>query len=275
MLKHKTSVLFVNNSGKEKKALQVPTSILLSWKKYLIAFVAIIISLCGILCFIVFRQTSAFYSGAFSAKLERANQIKREVDLEKVKASFKSIDQNIRVINQMLVERGFPQQTLKNAGGPDDFDITDVNEIASFYDKELARMEAILSESPIGRPHYGEQTSGFGYRYNPFGSGTLEGHKGLDFSGDSGDPVRTTADGVVEFAGVKGGYGNCVIVRHKSGYETLYGHLSRILVKQNQKIETGYEIGKLGSTGRSTGPHLHYEVIKDGIKIDPARFTKL
>jgi len=275
MLKHKTSVLFVNNSGKEKKALQVPTSILLSWKKYLIAFVAIIISLCGILCFIVFRQTSAFYSGAFSAKLERANQIKREVDLEKVKASFKSIDQNIRVINQMLVERGFPQQTLKNAGGPDDFDITDVNEIAPFYDKELARMEAILSESPIGRPHHGEQTSGFGYRYNPFGSGTLEGHKGLDFSGDSGDPVRTTADGVVEFAGVKGGYGNCVIVRHKSGYETLYGHLSRILVKQNQKIETGYEIGKLGSTGRSTGPHLHYEVIKDGIKIDPARFTKL
>ena len=95
------------------------------------------------------------------------------------------------------------------------------------------------------------------------------------FVKESFDPVRTTADGVVEFAGVKGGYGNCVIVRHKSGYETLYGHLSRILVKQNQKIETGYEIGKLGSTGRSTGPHLHYEVIKDGIKIDPARFTKL
>lgn len=275
MLKHKTSVLFVNNAGKEKKSIQVPTTILLSWKKYLFALVAIIVLLCGVVCFIVFRQTSDYYSGTFNARLQRAIQIKKEVNLEKVKASFKSIDQSMRQINKMLAERGLPQQELKNAGGPDDFDITEVNEIAAFYENEITKMESTISNAPIGVPHFGETTSGFGYRYNPFGSGAVEGHKGLDFRGDIGDPVRATAEGIVSFAGVKGGYGNCVIVKHKNGFETLYGHLSKILVKQNQKIESGYQIGELGSTGRSTGPHLHYEVIINGVKTDPAKFTKL
>lgn len=275
MLKHKTSVLFVNNSGKERKAIQVPTALLLSWRKYLIGFIAVILLLCAVICFIIFKKTSNFYSVVYKTRLEHANRIKNEINVEKVRASFKSIDQQMKQINHLLGERGLSKLALENAGGPEEFDITDINEVASFYDNELHKAAAVIRQTPIGRPHLGEQTSGFGHRYNPFGSGSVESHSGLDFRGAIGDTVKTTADGVVAFAGVKGGYGNCVIVQHKNGFQTLYGHLSKITVKPHQKINSGDKIGEVGSTGRSTGPHLHYEVLINGVRTDPSRFTKL
>ena len=83
------------------------------------------------------------------------------------------------------------------------------------------------------------------------------------------------AKGEVEFAGLRGGFGNCIMLKHGNGFETLYGHLSKILVSVGQKIEIGQQIGNIGSTGRSTGPHLHYEVHKNGEKIDPKNFLTL
>jgi len=83
------------------------------------------------------------------------------------------------------------------------------------------------------------------------------------------------ARGVVEFAGLRGGFGNCIMLKHGNGFETLYGHLSKILVRVDQKIEIGQQIGNIGSTGRSTGPHLHYEVHKNGQQINPASFLTL
>jgi len=275
MLKHKTSVLFVNNSGKERKAIQVPTALLLSWRKYLTVFIVIITLLCASVCYLIFKKTSSFYSVVYKTRLEHANRIKNEINVDKVKASFKSIDQRMKQINQLLAERGLSKLVLENAGGPETFEITDINEVAAFYETELGKAENVIRQTPIGRPIFGEQTSGFGHRYNPFGSGAVEGHTGLDFRGETGETVKTTADGVVVFAGVKGGYGNCVIVQHKNGFQTLYGHLSKINVAQEQKIKSGEKIGEVGSTGRSTGPHLHYEVLINGIRTDPSRFTKL
>lgn len=275
MLKHKTSVLFANNSGKEKKAIQVPTTILLSWRKYLWALSTIIVVLCCLICFLIFKKTSSYYTSFYQAKLERANNINKEVNLSKLKSSFQAIDQNIEQINKMLAERGLKQLEIKNTGGPvEALEMEDTDEAAAFYAKEMTHIKEVLENTPIGLPHFGEQTSGFGFRNNPFGGGAIEGHKGLDFRGTYGEAIQSTADGVVEFAGTKGGYGNCVILKHKNGFHTLYGHLSKISIKENQKIVSGQKIGELGSSGRSTGPHLHYEVHINGERVDPSRFVK-
>ena len=89
-----------------------------------------------------------------------------------------------------------------------------------------------------------------------------------------GDPVRATADGVVESAGWSGGYGKMVEIDHGNGFATRYGHMSEIEVKVGQKIKIGQDIGRVGSTGRSTGPHLHYETRIDGEAVDPQKFLR-
>ena len=100
----------------------------------------------------------------------------------------------------------------------------------------------------------------------------MQFHKGLDIAVAYGSPVKCAASGKVIFAGVKGGYGNCVIVEHGNGLATLYGHLSEILVEANDRVSVGQTIAKSGNTGRSTGPHLHYEVHKNNQPINPKLF---
>ena len=92
--------------------------------------------------------------------------------------------------------------------------------------------------------------------------------------GDTGDPVRATAAGTVEVAGWNGGYGKMVEIDHGNGFSTRYGHLSEVEVKAGQTVRTGQVIGKIGSTGRSTGPHLHYETRVDGDAVDPQKFLR-
>jgi murein DD-endopeptidase MepM/ murein hydrolase activator NlpD len=133
-----------------------------------------------------------------------------------------------------------------------------------------------IQSVPIGLPHIGRLTSDFGVRKNPMARrGGSEFHPGLDLSGKIGAPIRVTADGKVSFAGAKGGYGNCIIVQHDFGYETLYGHLSKINVKSGQKVKAGKIIGELGNTGRSTGPHIHYEIIHNKEKENPNKYLQI
>ncbi|MBK8846079.1 MAG: M23 family metallopeptidase [Bacteroidetes bacterium] len=114
--------------------------------------------------------------------------------------------------------------------------------------------------------------SGFGYRIHPIYKTSMM-HTGIDFSAPMGTAIYATGDGVVEQVLFDGrGYGNHVIINHGFGYTTLYGHMSKILVRRGQKIKRGDKIGLVGSTGASTAPHCHYEVIKDGKKIDPVNF---
>ena len=128
---------------------------------------------------------------------------------------------------------------------------------------------------PLGAPVPTEISSRFGGRANPFSGYGGEIHLGLDFRGEIGDPVKATASGVVNYASMQNGYGNIVRITHENGYETLFAHLSEIDVQIGQTIKAGDVVGKLGSTGRSTGPHLHYEIRKDGTPIDPERFLTL
>ncbi|TBH20777.1 M23 family metallopeptidase [Thermus thermamylovorans] len=134
----------------------------------------------------------------------------------------------------------------------------------------LERTLELEASRPRGLPlrAHGGITSGFGVRRNPFGPG-YEFHDGLDFAAPHGTPVYATGRGVVAQAGWMGPYGLAVLLDHAEGYQTLYGHLSRLAVRPGERVERGQVLGYVGSTGRSTGPHLHYSVYRRGVAVDP------
>jgi murein DD-endopeptidase MepM/ murein hydrolase activator NlpD len=140
---------------------------------------------------------------------------------------------------------------------------------------QVDRLNRTLALVPYRKPVVGEVefTSGFGVRLDPF-LGRPAMHTGLDFRAAMGDPVRATANGKVASAGWAGGYGRMVEVDHGNGLSTRYGHLSEIDVKVGDPIKIGQVIGAVGSTGRSTGPHLHYETRIDGEAVDPQKFLR-
>ena len=129
---------------------------------------------------------------------------------------------------------------------------------------------AVPSMQPVDKVLF---TSHFGVRSDPF-RGTAAMHAGVDIPGAIGTPIYATADGVVSHAGRQGGYGNLIQINHGRGLETRYGHLSKILVADNTKVHRGQLIGLMGSTGRSTGSHLHYEVRMDGRAVNPVPFLQ-
>lgn len=139
----------------------------------------------------------------------------------------------------------------------------------------VERLNRTLIAVPVRKPLSGEidMTSGFGVRSDPFTRGAAM-HSGIDFRGPVGEPVRATAAGIVSSTGVNGGYGRMIEVDHGNGFTTRYGHLSDILVSEGQTVRPGQLIGRVGSTGRSTGPHLHYETRIDGEAVDPQRFLR-
>ena len=140
--------------------------------------------------------------------------------------------------------------------------------------ERFGALRRIALRLPLTRPIPGSPvTSRFGVRVDPF-LGTPAMHTGIDFRAPSGYPAMATADGTVTMAGYDGGYGNMVEVDHGNGITTRYGHLSEIDVKIGQVVPKGAVLGRTGSTGRSTGPHLHYEVRVDGDAIDPMQYIK-
>jgi len=144
-----------------------------------------------------------------------------------------------------------------------------INNLINNKEKLLSATPAI---QPISNKDLSRIASGFGYRIDPIYK-TVKMHAGLDFTAPQGTPIYATADGVIKTAAnTSNGYGNHVIINHGYGYETLYGHMVRIKARAGQKVNRGDLIGYVGSTGKSTGPHCHYEVHKNGQKIDPAYF---
>lgn len=136
----------------------------------------------------------------------------------------------------------------------------------------LKKQSAYLNAKPSITPVDTSITAGFGYRKNPFTNRGSEFHKGIDFGGETGMDVRATADGVVLFAGWQAGYGKVIIISHGYGLTTLYGHNSKLLVQKGDKVKKAQVICKMGSTGRSTGVHVHYEVRVNGKIVNPAKY---
>lgn len=146
------------------------------------------------------------------------------------------------------------------------------NELIEMVNNKAKLLAAIPAIQPISNKQLSRIASGFGFRIDPIYK-TRKSHMGLDFAAPSGTPIYATANGIVKFSGFStSGYGNHVIINHDFGYETLYGHMVRVGATQGQQVKRGQVIGYVGSTGKSTGPHLHYEVHKSGVQLDPINF---
>lgn len=136
---------------------------------------------------------------------------------------------------------------------------------------QLDGQRNMLAATPAIRPTSGWTTSRFGHRTSPF-TGRREFHKGLDIANRAGTPILATADGVVTFAGRKGALGKVVVIDHGHGFVTRYAHLSQALKKRGEGVARGDIIGQMGSSGRTTGPHLHYEVHLNGVPVNPEKY---
>jgi murein DD-endopeptidase MepM/ murein hydrolase activator NlpD len=141
--------------------------------------------------------------------------------------------------------------------------------------KELTKIQedklTYIASTPSVWPVKGWLTSDFGYRRSPF-TLAADFHPGIDIAAAWGTPIMAPADGVITFAGMKGGYGKMVVIDHGFGVVTKFGHTSELLVKEGDKIKRGTKIALVGNTGHSTGPHLHYEVHADGVPVDPMKY---
>lgn len=159
--------------------------------------------------------------------------------------------------------------------------LTDLNEQLHSREQQLSLLEDVIMRSelmkearPAGRPiSKGWISSYYGKRTDPF-TGKIEMHKGMDFAGKKGSDIKAVASGVVTWSGERYGYGNLVEINHGNGYVTRYGHNDTIVVEVGDTVERGQTISKMGSTGRSTGPHVHFEVLLNDRQIDPIRFVQ-
>ncbi len=214
-------------------------------------------------------------------KRENAEQEYRTV-LEKSKSAYLSLEAEKKKLQTQLDNRTkqiqFLDQTLK---GLEDLIGVKPDEDALVTDRvkivQLTTLEkqVMLEDIPNGRPvkDYKGVSSSFGWRTHPV-KGTREFHRGIDYRGKRGDGVIATASGVIEYAGYhkQSGYGRLIIISHDYGFKTLYGHMSKLLVKTGQVVKKGELIGEIGSSGLSSGPHLHYEVSFVQRKLNPVPF---
>ncbi|MDR0830046.1 MAG: M23 family metallopeptidase [Prevotellaceae bacterium] len=145
------------------------------------------------------------------------------------------------------------------------------DELFTLSKKQEEKLLCIPAIQPIMNKDLSRMASGFGYRNDPIYHVTRF-HAGMDFTASTGTEIYATGNGTVSFAGWRQGYGNCVVINHGFGYETLYGHQSKILAREGQKVTRGDIIGLVGSTGKSTAPHLHYEVHFKGAVQNPANY---
>lgn len=147
-----------------------------------------------------------------------------------------------------------------------------LDEILALAKTKEKLLQAIPAIQPVRNENLKRMASGFGFRTDPF-TKVQKMHEGMDFTANTGTPIYATGDGVVDRAdATASGFGNHVVIRHGFGYETLYGHMSKYNCRAGQNVKRGDVIGYVGSTGRSEGPHLHYEVHKDGEVVNPLNF---
>ncbi len=224
----------------------------------------------------------------FSSKIE---------DLERQLSKLKDFDKKIRIIANL--EKGQETTSFMGMGGTSPSDVreklraekdetglveqmrTDVErlksealsreESLSELEKLLQTKKQMLAHTPSIWPAHGWVTSGFGFRTNPF-TGLTQMHEGLDISNREGTPIVAPGNGIVSATGKDFSYGNVIVISHGFGITTRFTHLSKISVGAGQRVKRGDKIGEVGSTGRSTGPHLHYEVRLNGIPVNPMRY---
>jgi murein DD-endopeptidase MepM/ murein hydrolase activator NlpD len=232
------------------------------------------------------KPTAAGLTGTLTriqASLDRV-EARQTTTLAALEARYDSKARRIRgVLADLGVNSGKAGPSSSATGGP--FVPATLPRNAASFERQFYRLQQVRADAdrlsrtltavPVRKPINGDidLSSTFGVRPDPF-LGRPAMHTGLDMRGTTGDPVRATADGTVTVAGWNGGYGNMVEISHGNGFATRYGHMSAIDVRVGQHVKIGQLVGRIGSTGRSTGPHLHYETRIDGEAVDPQRFLR-
>ncbi|WP_434977846.1 M23 family metallopeptidase [Daejeonia sp. YH14] len=246
----------------------------------------------------------------YQVNLVRINTEKDSIDYLKMKNDLKQIDLTVQQLNGFLAGKNIASERLLSLSQDSLSNSIYLSKASNRYSQYLVDLEKKLQQVPLGIPTSGYISSNFGVRKNPIPtpnpnillaasgklkkSGNTSGdsltaqsnhplaekdqmqfHKGVDIAVAYGTDVQCAAAGTVIFSGQKGGYGNCVIVSHGNGLATLYGHLSQLLVRANDRVKVGQIIAKSGNSGRSTGPHLHYEVHKNNQPVNPKLFLNL
>jgi murein DD-endopeptidase MepM/ murein hydrolase activator NlpD len=190
----------------------------------------------------------------------RAKAIEQKKEMEK-----------ISIIGEDVLGKDIADQ-LNNLGARMAFQLESYTSIEKLINNQEAKLASLPAIQPVSNKQLNRIASGFGMRIDPV-YGTPKMHKGLDFTAPQGTPIYATGDGVVAVAGNSGdGYGNHVEINHGYGYQTLYGHMVRVKVRNGQKVKRGEIVGWVGSTGKSTGPHCHYEVSINGANVNPVYF---
>ncbi len=238
------------------------------------------------------KSNTAIHNPAFRVLAQQTERVQRmsRAETSLLEGVDQQVSTRIASLETLMHRVGLNPSTFERegAGGPL-IPVSDVRvdgvadpsfvsafESASAHGKQLDALFTGLRHIPLTTPVHGsafELTSDFGARVDPF-TRHVAFHSGLDFGGPWGAAVAATAAGIVVFAGHRGGYGNMVEIDHGYGMRTRYGHLSSILVRAGARVAKGSPVGRLGSTGRSTGPHVHYEVWLAGGVRDPSRFIE-
>ncbi|MES2425593.1 MAG: M23 family metallopeptidase [Bacteroidota bacterium] len=278
-----STIVILSKNKQGTKTIQIRTSHIARLKYYAMGVVGVIGLLIGSIVFLNNKsqqqelEKQKLISQIVSLKGQIPAALQQEAEKNSAQSYIQAIEGKLKHINDYLRKRGLKGFATKSVGGDSkeaDAKLSD-KEIYMAYNDYLTNLVNTVGFTPMGYPRISSMTSSFGYRSDPFNTEHAEFHPGIDFKGSRGDAAKCTANGRVISAGWNGGYGNCVTVAHANGFQTLYGHLSRITVKVGQLLSVGDKVGEVGSTGRSTGTHLHYEVRKDGRPVNPVKFLTL
>jgi murein DD-endopeptidase MepM/ murein hydrolase activator NlpD len=244
----------------------------------LLAFLVITFMGCSVYGFYGMTQQAAYLRTDFENQRLRAENEQQRQELNELSNRVEAVEDTSR---KLAEKSGVVNQepVLPGTGGPalplDANSLAALEGKMNLLERNIKAYESILHErgyTPSIWPVVGKLESGFGGRRNPFGGRSYEFHTGQDIDAQTGDPVVAGATGTVTFVGWQNGYGQLVVIDHGGGLTTRYGHLSHIDVTQEQTVERGQFIGRVGSTGRSTGPHLHYEIRINDEPVDPLQY---
>ncbi len=198
-----------------------------------------------------------------------ANPLPDSVKLKKL--NLLKTNEKLKNLNELEIANNINNQ-LNNIEKFISLQEKSYDQIIGLIKDQTTKISCLPAIQPISNKQLNRIASGFGMRIDPV-YGTPKWHKGLDFAAPSGTPIYATGNGIVKLSSFSpNGYGNHVIIDHGYGYQTLYGHMTKIKVTQGQKVLRGETIGWVGSTGKSTGPHCHYEVYVNGTQVDPVYF---
>jgi murein DD-endopeptidase MepM/ murein hydrolase activator NlpD len=275
----KVPILVVGNDDEEIRSIEINRSLITNYKKYLI-YAGSVVMFAMVLFFCVFAYSLkvSLDKHSLTSELNQVNTKLQTYDSLQLSQKLNRIDNNLSMIDSYLQQRGIIE--TGNSGGEPSMrkneTITNTNiDKIDYFEKQSVVFYNTLRDLPVGYPYSGPRSSDYGYRRNPFGGLSGEFHPGVDLKGQLGEPVYATGDGIINRCDWYNGYGNAIVIDHKSGYQSLFGHLSKVNVVQGQQVKAGDLIGFIGSTGRSTGTHLHYEIRQNGDDISPEPFLKV